>query len=168
MKKPICLIVISLLSVILTACDRQNPQQSQEKERVQQASTSMEPAIKKEEFIDVDKSAYTKARPERWDVVVFIQPERHEPWISRVVGLPGEIIDIKPQGIFINGKRVPLPTRMGSVVHAAKISGSKISFPHTIPADSYFILGDNTTQAYDSRFWGAVPVTSIKGRVVGK
>jgi signal peptidase I len=168
MKKTTRVIGLILISAVMAGCDQKSLKQNQKIEQVQQASVSMEPSIMKEETIKADMDAFANAKPGRWDAVVFIQPERHERWISRVVGLPGEIVDVRAKSLFINGSQVPLPAKMGSVVYASKIAGSKISFPYTIPDGSYFILGDNTTKAYDSRFWGALPATEIVGRVLDK
>ena len=136
-----------------------------------ESSGSMEPTIKKGEVIVADMAAYSGAAPARWDVVVFTYAKSGQPWCSRVVGLPGESIDIRPQGIFINGTNAPRPEHLTNVTHLAGIPGgppATVSFPFSIPAGSYFVLGDNTTNAYDSRFWGPLPAASITGRVTGK
>jgi signal peptidase I len=168
MKNTIHIISLIIAVAVIVGCDQQKPKQSKTYERVQQAAISMEPSIMKEEVVQVDTNAYLNAKPERWDVVVFIQPTIHERWISRVVGLPGEVIDVRPQGVFINGSRTPMPEKMGTVVYEAKHKGSKVSFPFTIPNGSYFLLGDNTQQSLDSRFWGALPGTEIVGRILDK
>ena len=131
-----------------------------------QTSASMEPTIKKGEVILADMTAYSTTAPARWDVVIFTEPRSGQLWCSRVVGLPGESIDIRPQGIFVNGTNAPLPVHLSNVVHRSAISGAPL--PLSIPAGSYFVLGDNATNAYDSRFWGALPAQSVKGRVRGK
>jgi len=136
-----------------------------------QSSGSMEPTIKKGEVIVADMAAYSGATPARWDVIVFTEPKSGQPWCSRVVGLPGESIDIRRQGIFINGTNAPLPAHLTNLTHLAAIPNGPpptVSFPFSIPPGSYFVLGDNTTNAYDSRFWGALPAQSITGRVTGK
>jgi len=136
-----------------------------------QGSGSMEPMIKKGELILADMAAYSRTSPARWDVIVFKEPKSGELWCSRVVGLPGESIDITPQGIFINGTNAPSPARLGNLKHLPGIPGgprATVSYPFSVPGGSYFVLGDNTTNAYDSRFWGALPAQSIRGRVSGK
>lgn len=134
------------------------------------ASGSMEPTIKKGEWIVADMAAYSRAAPARWDVIIFTEPKSRQPWCSRVVGLPGESIDIRPQGITINGTNTLLPARLANITYLASPGGvqATVSFPFSIPAGSYFVLGDNTTNAYDSRFWEALPGSSITGKVTGE
>lgn len=114
---------------------------------------------------------YSGAKPARWDVIVFNEPRTGQPWCSRIVGLPGESIEIKPQGIFISHTNVPLPLHLSNLAYVAAIPGERsttVSFPFLIPSACYFVLSDNTTNAYDSRFWGALPAPSIIGTVNGK
>ena len=135
-----------------------------------QSSSSMEPTIKQGEVVLADIAAYSRAGPTRWDVIVFTEPTTGQPWCFRVVGLPGESIDIRPQGIFINGTNAPLPAHLRSIVYQPTIPGPMPSaaYPLAIPAGSYFLLGDNTTNANDSRFWGPLSGQNIIGRVSGK
>jgi signal peptidase I len=134
----------------------------------------MAPTIQPNEVIVADMSAYRKASPRRWDVVVFHPPQnasREETvWPIRVVGLPGERISLETDGIHIDGKVVPQPDSIHGIRYAASDPRvrSPIAFPYTIPAESYFLLGDNTADSFDSRFWGAVPMQSILGRVRNK
>lgn len=137
-----------------------------------QSSASMEPTIQKGQVILADMGAYSAAAPARWDVIIFNEPKSGQPWCSRIVGLPGETIDIRAQGIVVNGTNVPLPAHLSNVVYRAGIPGmpwyGSSFLPCAIPAGSYFVLGDNSTNACDSRFWGALPATNITGRVNGK
>ena len=136
-----------------------------------QSSGSMEPTINKGEVVLADMAAYSGAAPARWDAVIFNEPKNGLTFISRVVGLPGESIDIKSQGIFINSAHVPLPAHLTNHSYLAAIPGgppTTVSFPFSIPAHSYFLLGDNTTNAYDSRFMGPLPAANITGRVTRK
>ena len=136
-----------------------------------QVTAAMEPTIKKGEVILADTAAYSGAAPARWDVIVFTEPKSRQTRCYRVVGLPGESIDIRPQGIFVNGATAPLPARLTNLVHLPAIPNGPpptVSFPFSIPAGSYFVLGDNPTNADDSRYWGALPGQNITGRVNGK
>jgi signal peptidase I len=131
----------------------------------------MAPTIQPNEVVVAHMSAYRKASPKRWDVVVLQPPPVAMPektvWPLRVVGLPGESISIEADGIHINGKLVAQPDRIRDIRYVASIprTRSTITFPYAIPANSYFVLGDNTTNSFDSRFWGAVPIQNILGRV---
>jgi signal peptidase I len=140
----------------------------------QPTASAMAPTIQLNEVIVADMRAYKKASPQRWDIVVFHPPAIATPettiWPLRVVGLPGERISIEVDGIHIDGKLATQPDSIRDIRYApgAPRVRSAITFPYTIPADSYFVLGDNTTNSFDSRFWGAVPMQSILGRVRNK
>ena len=88
-----------------------------------QSSGSMEPTIKKGEVILADMAAYSGATPARWDAIIFTEPNNGLTLISRVVGLPSESIDFRPQGIFINTTNVPLPAHLTNVTYLAGIPG---------------------------------------------
>lgn len=138
--------------------------------RFRQDSSSMSPTIRKGEIVYLDTSAYASATPKRWDVIVFTHPENQTLWCARVVGLPGEIISIDSNGISIGGSRQSQPDAIKAIQYVPSVPGisAVIHYPYTVSAGSYFVLGDNTTNAYDSRFWGTVPVSNIRGRVRDK
>src|SRR5262245_12507693 len=124
----------------------------------------MAPTIKSGEVILANMDAYSGAATARWDVITFTRPKSGQPSFASIVGLPGESIDIKSQGIFINGTNAPLPARITNLTYLAAIPRGPplfVSFPFSIPAGTYFVLGDNSTNAYDSRFWGALPAANI-------
>ncbi len=131
---------------------------------------SMEPSIKNGEKIDADYTAYLNSEPERWDVVVFestAQPDKI--WVHRVVGLPGETIDIVNGAVAINGVEQPYPAKMSGIKYVAGIPGeTKIVFPYKIPDKNYFLLGDNTNDALDSRYAGPIPRDNIVAKVKGE
>lgn len=127
----------------------------------------MEPTIKNGQYVTVDREAYKVASPQRWDVVLFTHPQTHRLWCARVVGLPGEIVDIRSEALFISGTNMPLPSRLRGLAYTSTIPGlpGTVSFPFAVPKDACFVLGDNTKQAWDSRFWGALAAADIAGRV---
>ena len=142
-----------------------------------QKTGPMSPTIKIGDFICVDLSAYAKSNPRRWDVVLFHPPAATKAdslgsWDMRVIGLPGESVSIQGDGIYIDGKRLIQPPIVNGIRYETpKVYPAPepdISYPYTVPADSYFVLGDNTSTARDSRFWGAVPRQNILGKVIGK
>jgi signal peptidase I len=116
---------------------------------------------------------YLKIRdPERGDVVVFEFPgdegksflERRD-FIKRVVGLPGDVIEVKAKQVYVNGKPFTLrqerhkdPETIPAVASPRDFTG-----PIKVPADSYFVMGDNRDYSFDSRFWGYVHKSKIKG-----
>lgn len=103
--------------------------------------------------------------PEFGDIVVFRNPNNpKEDYIKRVVGLPGDTIEIKGKRVFRNGKT--LDERY--VVHTdpAVLTDRDMMQPTVVPADRYFVLGDNRDNSYDSRFWGFVDREEIKGKAL--
>jgi signal peptidase I len=143
--------------------------------RVADPSSAMEPTIKAGEKITIDFSAYAAAAPRRWDVVAF-EPAMftNTLHVKRVIGLPGETISLTASGIVANGSFLAMPSRLSNVVYCAPERlpwgqrGSLIVFPYSVPPQQYFLVGDNWTNSYDSRFYGAVAATNILGRVRNK
>ena len=135
----------------------------------------MEPTIKRGDVITVNTGAYSGSRPNRWDVVVFESPlGSGGTWVSRVVGLPGESVEIRSGKLVIDGKIEALPARLsigdytlpkGSLTPSAP---GPVAFPFKVPAGSYFVLGDNVSNALDSRYWGGLDGWKILGKVPGK
>lgn len=134
----------------------------------------MEPTVRRGDVVDIDSSAYSTSPPKRWDVVLFESPIGESEWIARIVGLPGETIDWDATGLRIDGARLIAPTHLGLGPYTPRKEGPKpmgktwIDFSYIIPADGYFVMGDNTGNALDSRYWGALEKSKIRGKVVGK
>ncbi|NMG08398.1 signal peptidase I [Brasilonema sp. UFV-L1] len=148
-------------------------------------SGSMEPTLHGDpnqleaDKIIVDKLSYRFSEPKRGDIVVFsptkeLQKEQfQDAFIKRVIGLPGEKVELKNGQVYINNQPLPeskyLAQKQRTAVMDVCISGQQPSFlaqPVTIPADSYLVLGDNRKSSYDSRCWGVVPRENIIGRAI--
>lgn len=141
-------------------------------------SGSMEPTLQIGDHILVNKFLYgiklpylqktliPIGEPARDDVVVFIYPvDKTKDFIKRVVGLPGETIEIVGRKIYINRK--PYGDQHGYYTEKRTDRGAKPSFhfgPVTVPEKHFFVMGDNRDHSYDSRYWGFVPAKSIKGK----
>ncbi|HXE80502.1 MAG TPA: signal peptidase I [Vicinamibacterales bacterium] len=106
----------------------------------------------------------------RGDVVVFKYPEDPaRDFIKRVIGLPGETLEIRAKKVYINGEPLDEP-----YVHfLSPPSGSSASYdvrerygPVVVPADHYFVMGDNRDNSQDSRWWGFLPRHYIKGQAL--
>jgi signal peptidase I len=117
---------------------------------------------------------YTAARvlrlrsPKRGDVVVFAYPmDDSKDFIKRVIGTPGDRVEIREKKIFINGE--PIDDPWGVHVDPATYpegyeNGKRDNFgPVVVPPGEYFMMGDNRDRSYDSRFWGFVEDARIKG-----
>jgi signal peptidase I len=119
------------------------------------------------------KVIYPFRMPERGDVVVLEAPttgsdQRPEDYIKRVIGLPGETIQIRDGRVYINGK--PLQEDLqdgGYLMDTTDCLGSSLCQPYTIPEGHVVVLGDNRNNSQDSRAWGAEAALPLD-RVVGK
>jgi signal peptidase I len=104
--------------------------------------------------------------PRQGDVIVFEYPEDpSKDFIKRVVGTPGDTVEVKDKKVYVNGKVYANPHE----VHKESEIIPKEANPRdnkdlvTVPAGSYFVMGDNRDRSYDSRFWGFVSNDKIKG-----
>ncbi len=105
--------------------------------------------------------------PERGDIVVFKFPEDpKKDFIKRVIGLPGDTVEIQDKRVFINEKplQAPYVTYLDSHVIPGGARPRDNMGPVTVPADSFFVMGDNRDHSYDSRFWGCVDLSALKGK----
>jgi signal peptidase I len=104
--------------------------------------------------------------PVRGDVVVFEYPEdRSKDFIKRVIGIPGDQIQIINKKVHVNGRIYENPHEMhkDSEVIPGILSPRDNTDVITVPVNSYFVMGDNRDSSYDSRFWGFVESKDIKG-----
>jgi signal peptidase I len=116
----------------------------------------------------VRKTVVPIGKPNRGDVIVFIYPvDKSKDFIKRVIGLPGERIEIKGQSVHIDGKRLddPYGRYTSKPVGESGRSPAGGHFgPVIVPDNHLFVLGDNRDHSSDSRFWGFVPLKSVKGK----
>jgi signal peptidase I len=118
---------------------------------------SMEPTLHAGQFLIVNKLIYNLQSPQRGDVIVFEYPRAPDrDFIKRVIGLPGEKVEVKGGRVFINGKPI-------DEFYLAAPPGYSMG-PITVPEDEYFVLGDNRNNSSDSHSWGTLPKKNIIGK----
>jgi len=103
---------------------------------------------------------------ERGDVIVFRYPgDRDKDYIKRVVGLPGEKVELKDMVVYINGAKWDEKFGVHKGTQFGETSEKNINFgPYTVPEGQVFVMGDNRERSSDSRYWGTLPIHDIKGK----
>lgn len=118
---------------------------------------SMEPNLYAGQRVIVEKISYRLHPPRRGDIVVLRLPEQRGNFlIKRVVGLPGERIEIRDERVFIDGQPLTEPYLHRAIRYSMP--------PRHIAEDSVFVLGDNRDFSNDSRSFGPVPLSNVIGR----
>ena len=122
---------------------------------------SMEPGLEDQERIFINKLAYRLEDIKRGDIVVFRYPrDPRKSFIKRVIGLPGDRVRVTDGRVFLNGKLVSEP------YVPQEYLDSRPTREFTVPADSYFVMGDHRSMSNDSRDFGPVARQYIYGKAV--
>ena len=108
----------------------------------------------------------------RGEIIVFKYPDEPErDFIKRVIGLPGDVIELKSKKVYVNGQALDepyvhflTPAAVGSEVTSADVRENY--GPVTVPPDQYFVMGDNRDNSQDSRYWGYLPRHYVKGKAL--
>ena len=125
---------------------------------------SMEPNFESGDYLIIDEISYRFRDPQRGEVVVFKYPKNpSQRYVKRIIGLPGETIEINNGEIMIfNQGEGKVLDELGYFSSFVSTSGNTLM---VLGEDEYFVLGDNRAASYDSRRWGSLPEEYIVGRV---
>ena len=107
--------------------------------------------------------------PKRGDIVVFIYPEdRSKDFIKRLVGLPGDTVEVRDKQILLNGQpwKETHGVHSDSLVIPGAVQPRDNFGPVKVPEGSLFVMGDNRDESYDSRFWGFVDMKDVLGKAL--
>ncbi|MCS7171089.1 MAG: signal peptidase I [Aquificaceae bacterium] len=150
-------------------------------------SGSMKPTLLVGDFILVNKLVYKLSEPQRGDIVVFKWPVNPQiDFIKRIVGMPGDTLEIRGERVYINGQELPLKflgvmkedgiaklvyeeTLPNGVKHKIALYDNPFIprrdvYYTKIPEGHYLVLGDNRDNSEDSRYWGLLPRENIVGK----
>lgn len=127
--------------------------------RIQVDGRSMEPSFVHGEYVIVNKLAYRFGEFQRGDVIVFPFPyNEEEDYIKRVIGLPGDHVELRDGQVYVNGQRLDEPY----IQEAARRDFSEM----LVPDDAVFVMGDNRNDSSDSREWGPLSMDSVIGKAL--
>ncbi len=122
---------------------------------------SMENTVMIGDRIIASRLSYHFHEPKRGDIVVFYFPDDEtQRYLKRIIGLPGDTVQIKDGKVYINGSTTPLKEDYLKETPVGDYG------PYTVPEDSYFMMGDNRNDSFDSRFWEHTFAT--KDEFIGK
>ncbi|MBN9419488.1 signal peptidase I [bacterium SCN 62-11] len=122
-------------------------------------SGSMIPTLNIGDYMVTNRLGFS---PKRGDIVVFSPPEAYhgnkEDLVKRIVAVGGDVVEVRQGALWLNG------TRQNESFIKEPMTGDFA--PFKVPADQFFMMGDNRNDSFDSRYWGAVPRANLKGRAV--
>lgn len=124
---------------------------------------SMNPNLKEDDIVLLDKIVYKMTSLSRFDVIVLKQDEKH--MVKRVIGLPGDYIEYKDNILYVNGSSVEEDFLKDIITDNFKLDELEGNYL-VIPDDMYLVLGDNRENSLDSRLYGLINENQIVGRVI--
>lgn len=130
-------------------------------------SGSMEETILTGDMVFSEKISYYMRDPQRGDIVTFEDPEvKGRTLIKRVIAVGGQTVDLQDGKVVIDGVTLDEPYTSGKESHPLNrtAAGVTVSFPYTVPEGYLWVMGDNRTSSQDSRYFGAIPKSSVTGR----
>ena len=119
--------------------------------------SSMNPTLYNEQYLIINNLSYLLEEPQRGEIIVFRHPRSDMNLIKRVIGVPGDEIEIRDGQVFINGTVVPEPFIREPTIYEGVWS---------IPEGEFFVLGDNRNNSNDSHNWQYLPRDHILGKAI--
>lgn len=130
-------------------------------------SASMEETIMTGDLVIGEKVSYHFSSPEAGQIVTFDDPEiPSRILIKRIIATEGQTVDLRDGNVYIDGQRQFEPYTDGKPSYPLPNSKADITYPYTVPAGHVWVMGDNRTNSQDSRYFGAIPVSSIGSKAV--
>jgi signal peptidase I len=126
--------------------------------RIRVDGDSMVPTLVSGEYVIVSRLSYRLGSPERGDIIVFHFPRNpQEEYIKRVIGLPGDTVEVKNGSVYVNGQKLDETYLTVQTNYLGMWS---------IPSGQLFVLGDNRNNSSDSHDWGTVPMNYVVGKAL--
>jgi signal peptidase I len=126
--------------------------------RIRVDGASMEPTLVSGEYVIVNRISYRLGSPKRGDIIVFHFPrDPKEEYIKRVIGLPGDEVEVKNNAVYVNGQHLD--------ESYLKVTTNYIG-TWKVPESQLFVLGDNRNNSSDSHDWGTVPKDYVVGKAI--
>jgi len=119
--------------------------------------SSMNPTLFNGEYLIISNFAYKLDDPQRGDIIVFHHPQSELNLIKRLIGLPGDVVEIQNGIVRVNGVMLDEPYIQASPAYSSS---------WVVPDGQYFVLGDNRNQSSDSHAWGFLPKDHILGKAL--
>ena len=131
------------------------------------SGASMDPNFHDADYLIIDELSYKLREPERQEVIVFKYPkDTRYKYIKRIIGLPGEKVNIVAGEVFITTDNETFKLEEGYLSEKVKNEWERnADFSIQLDEDQYFVMGDNRNYSSDSRIWGSVPRKNIVGKV---
>ena len=126
--------------------------------RVRVDGFSMNPTLQDGEYVLVSKVSYTFGDAQHGDIIVFEHPNQpQEDLIKRVIGLPGDTVEVTGLEVYVNGQALEEPYIAAAPIYSGRWE---------VPEGFLFVLGDNRNESSDSHAWGLLPIENVVGKAI--